>query len=66
MVSGMLEGVIKQMVNNFPGVSADDLIANMKKQPQAGQLFGMMKSVGITEDKLKKMINDEIVNRQKS
>ncbi len=66
MVSGMLEGVIKQMVNKFSGISANDLIANMKKQPQAGQLFGMMKSVGITEDRLKKMINDEIVNRQKS
>ena len=65
MVSGMLEGVIKQMVNKFPGVGADDLIASMKKQPQASQLFAMMKSVGITEDKLKKMINDEIGNRQK-
>jgi len=65
MTSGMLEGVIKQMVGKFPGVSADDLIANMRKQPQAGQLFGMMKSVGITEDKLKKIINDEISNRQK-
>lgn len=66
MTSGMIEGVVKRMVDKFPEVGADDLIASMKKQPQAGQLFGMMKSVGITEDKLKKMINDEIINRQKS
>lgn len=65
MVSGMIEGVLKQMVDKFPGTSADNLVASMGKQPQAGQLFRMMKSVGITEDKLKKMINDEIISRQK-
>ena len=65
MTLGMLEGAVKQMVSKFTGVSAVDLIANMKKQPQANQLFSMMKSVGLNEDKLKKMINDEIISRRK-
>ena len=65
MTLGMLEGVVKQMVSKFSGVNADDLITNMKKQPQASQLFGMMKRIGLSEDKFKKMISDEIISRQK-
>ena len=65
MSLGMLEGVVKQMVGKFSGVSADDLIANMKKQPQANQLFGMMTQIGLSEDKFKKMVDDEIVRRRK-
>lgn len=65
MTLGMLEGVIKQMVSKFSGVDAVDLIANMKKQPQANQLFSMLKSVGLDEDKFKKMINSEIISRRK-
>ncbi len=65
MTLGMLEGVVKQMVGKFSGTSADDLIINMKKQPQANQLFGMMKKVGLSEDKFKKMINAEIISRRK-
>jgi len=60
MGSGMIEGVIKQMVDKFPGVSADDLITEMKGQPQASQMFRMMKKIGISEDEFKKMINEEI------
>ena len=65
MTFGMLDGMIKQMVSKFTGVDADNLIANMKKQPQANQLFGMMKKVGLSEDMFKKMINDEIISRRK-
>jgi len=65
MVSGMIEGVVKQMVDKFPGVSADKLISTMKEQPEAGQLFRMMKSIGLTEEKFKKMIEDEINSRGK-
>ncbi len=65
MVSGMIEGVVKQMINKFPGVNADDLITTMRKQPTAGQLFGMMNKIGLTEDKFKKMIDAEIIRRQK-
>ena len=65
MAMGMLQGVIKQMVNKFQGKSADDLITQMQKQPEAVQLFGMLKQVGVSEDQLKKMINDEITNSKK-
>ena len=65
MTLGMLEGIVKQMVGKFSGVGAVDLIANMKKQPQANQLFGMMKSIGLGEDKFLKMINDELIIRKK-
>ncbi len=65
MTLGMLDGVVKQMVSKFSGVNADDLITNMKKQPQANQLFGMMRRVGLNEDMLKKMINAEIISRRK-
>ena len=64
MSLGMLEGMIKQMVGTFTGSNADDILANMKKQPQASQLFGMMNKIGLNEDKFKKMINDGIINRQ--
>ena len=65
MTSGMFENAIKQMINKFSGISADDLIANMKKQPQASMFFNALKSKGLDEDKFKKMINDEIISRQK-
>jgi len=65
MAAGMLENVIKQMVNKFPDTSADNLMARMKGQPQAAPLFQMMKTIGISEDKLKKMIDDQITSRQK-
>jgi len=65
MTSGMFENAIKQMINKFSGISADDLIANMKKQPQASMFFNALKSKGFDEDKFKKMINDEIISRQK-
>ena len=65
MVSGMLDGVIKQMVNKFPCADTDKLMAGMRGTPQGSQLFAMMKSIGITEDKLKKMIGDQIVIRDR-
>ena len=64
MATGMLEGVIKQMVNNFPGVTPSELVDQMKGQPQADKMFSMMKKIGIDEDKLKAMIGDEIKRRQ--
>ena len=64
MVTGMLEGVIKQMVDNFPGVTPSELVDQMKGQPQAGQMFSMMKKIGIDEDKLRTMIGEEIKRRQ--
>jgi len=60
-----IEGVVKQIVDKFPGASADELIIAMKKQPQADQVFGMMKIIGLTEDKFKKMIDNEISSRRK-
>lgn len=65
MVSGMLDGVIKQMVDKFPNANTDSLMASMKGQPQAGQLFGLMKSIGISEDKLRQMIDVMVASRQK-
>ncbi len=64
MSFGALNGMIKQMVGRFTGLNPDDLIANMKKKPQANQLFGMMRSAGLSEEDVKKMINDEITKRQ--
>ena len=65
MVSGMIEGAIKQMIDKFPGVSPDKLISTMKGQPQANQLFEMMKRVGLTDDIFKGMIDAEISRRRK-
>ncbi len=65
MAAGMLENVIKQMVNKFPNTSTDNLMARMKEQPQAAPLFAMMKSVGISEDKLRGMIDVMVASRQK-
>jgi len=65
MTQEMLQGVIKQMVEKFPGKSADALVTQMKKQPEAGQLFGMLEQVGVTEDQLKKMIDIEIAKGAK-
>ena len=65
MTLGMLDGVIKQMVNKFPNTSTDDLMARMKGSPQGGLLFQMMKSIGISEDKLRQMIDVMMANRKK-
>ena len=64
MTTGMLEGVIKKMVNKFPDSSADEIITAMKNQPESTQLFDLMKKIGLTEDKFKEMIDEEVKLRK--